>query len=568
MAGSRPIHLARRGAYYLVRFRIPTALVPSLGIVEFRRSLNTVDRQIARQRCLQATQWFRTTIEALSNHPNPQRNDLEEAAISFFANMAEEIDQPRKFDRLHFDEEVNTNLELTRSRVHELDRQLISGDFDGRVHHRAREMAGSIDSDFTTMPLTERHFALKLSARAEREQLRFLEHQLTDPAKQYAAHDALFAIGRPTPSPSAPPTAGQGPTLATAINSTLTRIVARGLGKSQHDETARILRYLSERLGANRPLDSIQKVEVRTFRDDLVRLNAKFQGKATSFDQRLTNDPAEQLRSDTASRYWNYVASFFARAAAEGDIREDPTAGLKIDHKKNEPVQQPPPFTTEELQILLSTPLFVGHKSDKRLIEPGDKVRRLGHFWSALLFMYSGARASELAQLMPGDFVFEADIPHFKIRREDEDGNKTKSTKNDASVRDVPIAPILLDLGLREFVATRAKSNKRVLDEFNFGTGRSSDGLTKFWTRYLREVGLWKPRRSTHVWRHTLVTFMRANDVSDQDTAALIGHTPQTQTGSDGDTPLVKKAKTLNQLDYGFDVLLALGGQYDPTRHR
>lgn len=59
MARGRPAHLARRGAVYQVRFRLPTALAQRLGLAELRKSLHTSDPAEARRRCLSATAWFR-----------------------------------------------------------------------------------------------------------------------------------------------------------------------------------------------------------------------------------------------------------------------------------------------------------------------------------------------------------------------------------------------------------------------------------------------------------------------------------------------------------------------------
>ncbi|MEQ1494892.1 MAG: tyrosine-type recombinase/integrase, partial [Novosphingobium sp.] len=183
-----------------------------------------------------------------------------------------------------------------------------------------------------------------------------------------------------------------------------------------------------------------------------------------------------------------------------------------------------------------------------------------------------GLRAGELSQLLPGDFDFSAEVPHLKVRRVDETGATIKSTKTDGSVRDVPLAPVLLQLGLAEFVAQRAKVDRkrRVLHEFNLGSrGRTSDGMTKFWGAYLRAHDLWKPGRSTHVWRHTLIANLRANGVPIEDIAAFVGHKQQSVTASyGGDYPLERKLKTALAIDYGFDVISAAGGDYDVKRHR
>jgi integrase len=168
--------------------------------------------------------------------------------------------------------------------------------------------------------------------------------------------------------------------------------------------------------------------------------------------------------------------------------------------------------------------------------------------------------------------VLDGDLPHLKVRAEDASGQRVKTTKNAASVRDVPLAEPLLQLGLAEFVRDRAKISPtaRVFREFRPGTqGRKSDGMTKFWSAYLRKFGLWKEGRATHVWRHTVIACLRANNVPAEDIAAFVGHSQGTVTeGYGGSYPLSRKAKTAEKLEYGFDVVEALGGPFRKQDHQ
>jgi integrase len=122
-----------------------------------------------------------------------------------------------------------------------------------------------------------------------------------------------------------------------------------------------------------------------------------------------------------------------------------------------------------------------------------------------------------------------------------------------------------------EFVLHREQVNsrQRVFREFRTGAqDRKSDGLTKFWARYLRKFHLWEEGRSTHVWRHTVVAQLRANGVPEEDIAAFVGHSRGTVTaGYGGDYPLARKMGTVLKLDYGFDVVAALGGKFLPNPH-
>lgn len=574
MSGPRPTHLGRRGAIYFVRFRIPVRLVARLGMVEFRRTLHTSDAQVARSRALRARVWFEANMQRLAAVPSLTRRDLEEAAQQFFTELASELDQPRDFDPDRVDEEVDLNIDASRRRSAELLDQLRGNNFDGNVRTAAEEIARRAGIEFTTLTERQQLSTLQLAARAQKVQMELFIHLLSDPSRAFEPPDKLFVIPageeRMPQSPAAH-VENEGPALEDVVGSFIRRKIARGLSQSQIDENTRALGWLKERFGAKRAVSSISKRELATFRDDIARLDVTLRGRGAAFQDRLTNNPSDQIKSVTALRYWRTVQALFAWAAAEGFAQDDPSSGLVMELRKGEKKRTPPPFSEVELRRFCKTPLYAGYKSPKHLLEPGACHRRGGRWWAGVLMMFTGLRAGELSQLLPSDFVFTGDIAYLRVREEDENGKKVKSAKTQSSVRDVPLSPILLELGLAQFVASRAKANpkERVFREFRLGTrGRLSDGMTKFWSNYLRKFGLWKEGRSTHVWRHTVIAHLRANGVAEEDIAALVGHSRGTQTaGYGGAYPLHRKRKTIEKLDYGFDVTSALGGPYDPKVH-
>ena len=575
MTNGRPTHLARRGPAYLVRFRIPVHLRTHLGMADFRRSLHTSDPRTARARCLHATVWFREMMEDLNRMPAPTREQLEKAAERFFRELAQEIDQPRNFDPDHFDDQIAWNVEESKGRSRALEGQLANNVFDGQVVQRATRLVEVAGESLDALSDHDRLFAFQLAARAEREQMQLLIHLLTRPARVFGPGDGIVR------APSVPPAntplpvdvvpVSGGMLLQQVTETYLKRKEARGLSQSQVDEVGRALGWLKERLGHERPLASIRKDEVRKFRDDVARLDVTLRGRGAPFEHRLTNVPGDQIKSVTALRYWKSVQAFFAWAAAEQHCDQDPSAGLVLEPKKGEVKRSPLPFSEKELRHLFKTPLYAGYKSVSRLSQPGECQVREGHWWSGVLLMHTGLRAGEVSQLLPADFEFSAEIPHIKIRAEDEAGKRVKTTKNEASVRDVPIAPVLLELGFAEFVLRRRKlaPKARVFREFRLGArGRTSDGMTKFWGDYLKKFGLWKEGRATHVWRHTVVACLRANEVPEEDIGAFVGHKRGTVTaGYGGPYPLARKLKTIEQLNYDFDVAAALGGAYDGASH-
>jgi integrase len=226
--------------------------------------------------------------------------------------------------------------------------------------------------------------------------------------------------------------------------------------------------WLQARLGPERPIGEITKRELARFRDDLIRLDGTLQGRKLEFEHRLTNIVSNQIKSVTAKRYWQSVRLLFKWAVDEGFLETDNSGGLVLEPRKGEQKRSPPPFSTAELHHLCLTPLYSGYKSRNRLREFGCCRYRSGHWWSGVLLMHTGLRAGELSQLLATDFVFDEEIPHLKVREEDDTGRKIKRAKTQAALRDVPLHPNLLELGLREFVAQRKKTHpdERLFVEF------------------------------------------------------------------------------------------------------
>ena len=331
-----------------MRFKVPINLRQVLGMAELARSLYTTDSNEARRRCLHATAWYRDVIEKLSRMTNPTRADLEEAARRYFAELEQVVYQPREYHPIYADQDLQMDIEQFQQRLDNLDMQFRANSFDGDVAAAAHDLANSGQFELDALPDELRRYAIHLSARVARaycdRMLQFLKH----PTKPFDLVDTLFApparrVAFESMSASTPvPT---GPTLAEVGKAYLDRKIAQGVGQSQRTELARALGWLAERVGANLPLSAVTKPDLRTFRDDLRRLNGTLQGRKMPFDHRLTDDPEMQLKSVTARRYWTSIYSFFEWAAAEGFIVGNPAEGLKLELNKGETRDSPDPFS-------------------------------------------------------------------------------------------------------------------------------------------------------------------------------------------------------------------------------
>lgn len=521
-------------------------------------------------------------MKQLDAMPSPNSTMLVEAANAYFDTLVREVDQP--VDLRARDLDVAWQAEQARSFIGSQDLNLAAKDYQGDdVSNWASTMLNMLGLQLEDLDPKMQLLARQFVVRAKRQGMRYFLHTLEQPTRSFDADDDLFAPrSRPAAGPvyAAPqPTAVQHRASAMAQHPELSLERAiilyveyqtqKGWGGSMRDETRRVLGWLSEVIDPSMLVEAITREHVRALRDSLLHLGKGHQGRKLPLKQRLATCREDTLAYVTRERYWRFVRTFFSYFNSEYGI-PDPTDGLLFEGGKNEQRQSPAPFSTDELAKFLTTPLFAGYKSHSRRTEPGDLKRRTGYWWAAVLMMHTGMRAGDCAQLLPSDFRFDDPIPHVLIQPGKLPDGTPKQSKFGPRTHTIPLAPVLLELGLRAFVEGRAKRHAadRLLYEISLGAHRQSSGMTKFLGPYLRKFGLYSQGRATHVFRHTIAARLRAVGVSDEDSGALLGHAPGTVTGGyGGSQPLARKLDTLAKLDFGIDVLALLGGPYDAKTH-
>ena len=192
----------------------------------------------------------------------------------------------------------------------------------------------------------------------------------------------------------------------------------------------------------------------------------------------------------------------------------------------------------DEIEQLFSCTLFRGCKSKHRRYAVGDNVYRDAKYWLPILGYYTGCRLGELVQLAIEDVVLNDIYPHLSINEKALIGDETKSVKNIAGFRKVPLHPDLISLGFMEFVAKRAKQDKpnvRLFSEIPFGVdGQASTEYSKIFGRLMDKVGLKDPQLVFHSWRHGVEDALRDAGCQPYVIDRIIGHADATMGGKYG----------------------------------
>ncbi|MCC4632816.1 site-specific integrase [Xanthomonas dyei] len=144
--------------------------------------------------------------------------------------------------------------------------------------------------------------------------------------------------------------------------------------------------------------------------------------------------------------------------------------------------------------------------------------------WASFIGLYTGARASEVGQLLVKDVFEEDGIPCIRISDEGEH----QKVKTEVSLRTVPLHPELLKIGFLRWVEGKRKAGETRLFPAAKATAVNGQGnwITKAFSRHLAEVGKgWAPaKRGFHSLRKTFIQELQGAGVVSELRAQIVGH--------------------------------------------
>jgi integrase len=327
----------------------------------------------------------------------------------------------------------------------------------------------------------------------------------------------------------------------------------RNIWEKQTALQARKTFALFAEFAGDKALSEYARSHAAAFRNMLLDLPANY-GKAVEYRgmsgreivAATADQDGERLSPRTAQRHMHALSALWGEATEAGEVASNIFLGFRFQNSQKARDQRSM-WTDDELTTLFATPIWRGSASKDRRSKPGEIVLRDEKFWLPLIAVFSGLRQEEICQLRPSDVRQESQIWVFDIN-----SGGTRQVKNSNAVRLVPVHDELVKIGILAYVERqRAAGAELVFDQLTPGgaDGRLGHNFTKWFTRYRRDVGLYRPSLDFHSFRHSATTFMQWANVAAPIIDELTGHAPV------GETSRYTKSFLIEQLATGINSI-------------
>jgi len=316
---------------------------------------------------------------------------------------------------------------------------------------------------------------------------------------------------------------------------------AAGSTKEGYTESFQLF---SELLGGEgRMLHCISDTEILDYKDTLlfIPLHAKKRklivGTISELRQRLpkylttagTLVEAKAISKQTADQHLVRIRTFLTWATKNKHrVGDNPLDGHKLAKKGH--AQRAEPFLADDLAKIFNPESLM-------------RAERPTQYWTLLLSLYTGARLNELASLTLNDIVVQDKIRCFSIFHEPDvspeeqarTGRTPKRTKNQASIRLVPLHPDLVDLGFDDYLDDlRSLGTNRLFPNAPLDKkGKRERRLSHDGNEYLKAVNVHRTRvKVVHSFRSTVINKMAHGGLNQSLSYQWTGHTDDSVQGT------------------------------------
>lgn len=305
------------------------------------------------------------------------------------------------------------------------------------------------------------------------------------------------------------------------------------------------------------PVSSVDREVCNRFKRIIQKLppnwKKRFRGK-TVLEVAESYSEGEAISVDTVNKYLGAIESFFGWLSIEQMIGANPAKSLRIKTAMGSDEAKRKPFSHGDLKkIFEEAPLYRGCRSAGRRHAPGDVVIRDSKYWMPLVALYTGARLEEIAQLTVNDIYEREGI--WLIDHNDE-GEKKLKTRN--SRRTIPIHPKLIGCGFVEHMRqVKADGQESLWPDIRVAKGKKKGTpMSKWFGRFLDELGITDKEKVFHSFRHTLANALKQQGTDLTKVSQITGHAEKSMAFGRYAQPyeIAILFEEISKLDYDLDL--------------
>lgn len=144
-------------------------------------------------------------------------------------------------------------------------------------------------------------------------------------------------------------------------------------------------------------------------------------------------------------------------------------------------------------------------------------IEEAWHFWVVLIAMYTGARAGEIGEMRVNDFKVVNGVNTVYI----------EGPKTEASQRTIPVHPVLIEIGLLEYVMRRREIKAEMLFPISYSKSNGWGAQpSKFFSGYKQRIGLTDKLKTLQSFRSTVIDLLKQAEVTYEKRCQYVGHEP------------------------------------------
>lgn len=562
-------YLMKRNSRWYFRFRVPIAIQSLAGRSELRVSLNTSSLKVAKNLLPEALPYVYELKRLTRRMKQLEPDHVRTALDRIFTELVETLEHSKEpwMRGQHRGQSLVTGINIGGQELATINEyKQLSAANDARKAVKSRDPSRWVNSACNQLqtlgvaPDLESQLFKDFCVEIGKLELLFLDAQAARLVGDFETEESsigYFKRNGYNVVPTAISVLGHGPKLSEAWAEYFEEKTAGTPDPHWKDKTARGHQATFDEfleLVTDIRANQVTRMVMQNYLSRVAKLpknRKKLYGEKSASELLAMDFKESQLPSSrTIAEKLVQIGSFLKWCrVSKTYIESDPTEGITVRSSSRSYA----PFTQSDLKVLFENVRY-----------SENKHRTMWHFWVPLLALYTGARQTEIGQLLL-DNIVEEDGNWVLAITDLAEGQRVKTR---AGVRKVPISSHLIEIGFIEYTQSlKSLGEVRLLPDLPKGKHGWGQKISRWFNdTYKKRCGI-EPdptggRKVFHSFRHTAITKATSSGLPIQLCQQVFGHEKSVL----GETatythqyPVSALLPVVEALDFGIDHSAILG---------